>query len=793
MPEQDLTIKTSVQGDSQVKAAFKGIRDSVQGMVESARSFQDQMSRAGSQATSMSGSVNMLGMAFKAASSPLGLLAIGIGGAVTAMRMMNNEAINMFKELRELSAVTGLSMAATEDLKDTFELAGLSSDKLGFAMFRMSNLVEEGGKQFDHLGINVRKTDGTVKESGELFEEVRNKIASMGSSTEQSAAAMEIFSRAGRSLMPILKMSQAEYDGLRERAERMGSMTDELAGATQKLITQKAELNQQLEVARMRFANIITIPLEQTLLSWTNAATRFVASIQKFGVIGAAFIGKEQMQEILDAEAQADRLAGQAERKEKERADAATAAQAGKKRMLESDIKAALERGRIDDEVMTTRLKGEQAMFTELTKMRTGSDAAAIASGIEMNDRLIKMAEDRYQRERKLAEERVFKTGGGKLSEEEELKLQKDRDTAIVQLQQENAKQRLALVKSTQDQVVKITQQTIDAEKTAMQARLTVLESDKNRELAINEMSGQNRIQMLEKQFTIEKQYTAQTRQLKLDEIGREEQRLTTLQKSLAGNYEAQQQINKQLMDLQMQRVQAETTADQQVIQQRRQMVTELQNLANQEAGIGDALTNKAVENLKKRGRTRVSEADIMQEAAQIRTRGRETLGAAAGGGRVGIEQLQEAMSMRGTFGEMSKIGSSISGAIGTMFQQAMAAFGGQQAPGMPSMATPGMRAAAGGGGGAFMPTPGAGGQQIQLELQAYKSRLDLEMLQGMRAGAGAGQAASAIDKMAGDVGKAGDTSIQKLLDRMPDIMGQWFEKFTDEMIRKLEFEASRT
>jgi len=791
MPEQDLTIKTSLQGDSQVKAAFKGIRDAVQGMVESARGFQDQMARAGSQATSMSGSVNMLGMAFKAASSPLGLLAIGVGGAVTAMRMMNNEAINMYKELRELSSVTGLSMARTEDLKDTFELAGLSSDKLGFAMFRMSNLIEEGGKQFDHLGVSVRKADGTVKEAGDLFEEVRNKIASMSSSTEQSAAAMEIFSRAGRSLMPILKMSQTEYDGLRERAERMGSMTDELAGATQKLITQKAELNQQLEVARMRFANIVTIPLEQTLLNWTNAATRFVASIQKFGIIGAAFIGKEQMQEILDAEAQADRLAGQLERKEKEKADAEAARQSGKKRMLEADIKNAIERGRTEDEVMTTRLKGEQAMFTELTKMRTGSDAAAIASGIEMNDRLIKIAEDRYQRERALAEERVFKAGGGKLSEEEELKLQKDRDTAITQLQQENAKQRIALVKSTQDQIVKITQQSIDAEKTAMQARLMVLESEKNREIALNEMSGQSRIQQLERQFTIEKQYTEQTRALKISEISKEEQRLTGLQKSLAGNYEAQQQINKQLMDLQVQRVQAETTADQQVIQQRRQMVTELQNLANQEAGIGDALTNKAIENLKKRGRTRVSEQDIMQEAAEIRARGQETI-AGARGGRVSAEKLQEALGMRGTFGEMTRMGGTSSGAIGTMFQQAMAAFSGQQAPGIPSMATAGQRAMVGGG-GAFAPTPGAGGQQIQLELQAYKQREELAMLQGMRGGAGAGQAASAIDKMAGDIGKAGDTSIQKLLDRMPDIMGQWFEKFTDEMIRKLEFEASRT
>jgi hypothetical protein len=322
--------------------------------------------------------------------------------------------------------------------------------------------------------------------------------------------------------------------------------------------------------------------------------------------------------------------------------------------------------------------------------------------------------------------------------------------------------------------------------KSAIDQRLALQENAKTRELAILEGSTWSEAGKIERRQSLEERAITNRRDLNISALNAEERELRAFAAKYPELKNVQDQVDRRIISLQGERVRAETEADNQIIQQRQQMIDKMKQLAQQEAGIGDQLTQKAIERLQKRGRTTISREDILNETAQLRQESLQTFAEFQAGGSTDIAKLQSALGVRGLFGQMTQMGTTAAAGLGQLVAQTGAALGGRQAP-----------FAQGGG------LEGVGDFNPMGEsLSAYNARVDLararENLTSLGPTAGLRPpddpaTGARLDQTMQLVDEKGGAVIQRLTERIPPIMEGWFQKFVDEFIRKLEFESARS
>jgi len=313
-----------------------------------------------------------------------------------------------------------------------------------------------------------------------------------------------------------------------------------------------------------------------------------------------------------------------------------------------------------------------------------------------------------------------------------------------------------------------------------LQRRASLMENARTRELAELESSNKDAISMMEERSRIEERYVTKSLDDRVTAIDAERSQLQAFAAAYPNVRSVQEQVDKRLIELQRERVQAEADADNKIVQQRQQMLQELKNLADQEAGIGDQLTSKAMENLRKRGRTKISASDVAEETGRIREQAEDVMSQFRAGGTVDMAKLQEAQGLRGLFQQMQRAGTTPSGAVGQSAEATLAALQGRPAP-----TAPGQQ-------GFFDPTSGQSLRDYQARLELQRAREQLSTL-GPTAGKLPPQEATKLDESMKKVEDLGSAAITRMTERIPPLMQDWFEKFVDALVRKLEFEAART
>ena len=143
--------------------------------------------------------------------------------------------VEKFKEVRQLQAVTGLTVEAADNLADTFKVLGVETTALAGAMFKMGSEIEDGGKTLQLLGINVRNAAGALKVEGEVFLEIRDRLAQIGSAAERNALGVQIFGRQFRELAPVFALTRDEFMKFREEASKLSGWTAESQKAAGRL------------------------------------------------------------------------------------------------------------------------------------------------------------------------------------------------------------------------------------------------------------------------------------------------------------------------------------------------------------------------------------------------------------------------------------------------------------------------------------------------------------------------------------------------------------------------------
>ena len=172
-------------------------------------------------------STGIFGQALGALTSPLGIAAAGFVGLALGIKQATAAMVENFKEVRQLQAVTGLTVEAADNLADTFKVLGVETTALAGAMFKMGSEIEDGGKTLQLLGINVRNAAGALKVEGEVFLEIRDRLAQIGSAAERNALGVQIFGRQFRELAPVFALTRDEFMKFREEASKLSGWTAE--------------------------------------------------------------------------------------------------------------------------------------------------------------------------------------------------------------------------------------------------------------------------------------------------------------------------------------------------------------------------------------------------------------------------------------------------------------------------------------------------------------------------------------------------------------------------------------
>jgi hypothetical protein len=169
-----------------------------------------------------------IGANAKAASSAIGnfaesFAAIGVaaGAAGTAIFALTNRVTSQVDALGKMSTAIGVSTEFLSGLEIAAELGGTNVETLGIAK-----------DTFKELGIEVKDAQGNLKNAEVLLPEVADKLQEMGAGAEATAAAMNIFGKAGTKLIPTLLEGSEGFTKAADEARRFGTIVTEEAAAS---------------------------------------------------------------------------------------------------------------------------------------------------------------------------------------------------------------------------------------------------------------------------------------------------------------------------------------------------------------------------------------------------------------------------------------------------------------------------------------------------------------------------------------------------------------------------------
>ena len=197
------------------------------------KGFQRGMAKAQDElkdfAHSAAGPIGALGK-IGAAAGPAGLaisaaMGVGVGailGLGAAILSTTKQLATMASDLTDLSAKTGVSTDALQKLGFAGSLVGVSMQEIGQAAGFMQRNLASGDSVFQRLGLSLGNLKKLKPE--EQFAAIGAEIIKLPSAAQQTAAAMEVFGRAGATLLPLFKGNMA---AAAEEAQRLGIILGE--------------------------------------------------------------------------------------------------------------------------------------------------------------------------------------------------------------------------------------------------------------------------------------------------------------------------------------------------------------------------------------------------------------------------------------------------------------------------------------------------------------------------------------------------------------------------------------
>lgn len=156
-------------------------------------------------------------------------IVIGAAAAVgAAFAGMIAHTVKLSDALMNASDRSGASVEFLSQMGFHAKQSGSSLATVEKALVTVSKKAIDGGKAFGKWGVDLKNSDGTLKSSQQLFITAADRIGKLKSSTAQAAAAQDLFGKAGKELLPILRGGAQGILDMQKAADDAGVTIDSL-------------------------------------------------------------------------------------------------------------------------------------------------------------------------------------------------------------------------------------------------------------------------------------------------------------------------------------------------------------------------------------------------------------------------------------------------------------------------------------------------------------------------------------------------------------------------------------
>jgi hypothetical protein len=159
----------------------------------------------------------------------LALVTGAITGVVGGLFLLTKAGSEAADAAGKAAQSTGLGIAEYQKLQFAFEQGDISADQFQTAMKRVNTVIDEAARgvgasaeTFERLGINVKNADGSLRSADEIIADVADRFAKMPDGVVKSALAVELFGRAGATMIPTLNEGGAAMRALAQDAVDLG-------------------------------------------------------------------------------------------------------------------------------------------------------------------------------------------------------------------------------------------------------------------------------------------------------------------------------------------------------------------------------------------------------------------------------------------------------------------------------------------------------------------------------------------------------------------------------------------
>ncbi len=216
--------------------------------------------------------------------------ALAAGGAIAALTA---RAAALAGKFLDVSERTGASTEFLSQMGFAAKQSGSSLGAIEKALSTVSKNAVTGSKSFEKWGVSAKNANGTTKTSEQLFASAAERLSKLKSSTAQMAAAQDLFGKAGKELLPVLR---GGADGLKKWAEQADA-----AGVTIDSLSARLgdELGDQMDAVKDQ-TDALTVQLGQFFMPIAIALTKQVRAVVG-EIIGWVKANKQLIDEKLTA------------------------------------------------------------------------------------------------------------------------------------------------------------------------------------------------------------------------------------------------------------------------------------------------------------------------------------------------------------------------------------------------------------------------------------------------------------------------------------------------------------
>ncbi|MHB1400676.1 MAG: phage tail tape measure protein [Trichloromonadaceae bacterium] len=162
-------------------------------------------------------------------------IGVALAGAFTVGSVVQSLKANLdlADSMAKLSQSVGVSVENLTAYRHAANLSGVSIETVGKGLGLLSRkMVEaaegtgEGYKAFQTLGLSATDAAGQLLDSDKALEQIADRFAKMPDGPQKTAAAMDLFGKSGKDLIPLLNGGSAGLAQMRDEAQRLGLTFD---------------------------------------------------------------------------------------------------------------------------------------------------------------------------------------------------------------------------------------------------------------------------------------------------------------------------------------------------------------------------------------------------------------------------------------------------------------------------------------------------------------------------------------------------------------------------------------